>query len=197
MELPPDPSAIRYEQRTRIAPTSSRMLLTWPETIDSGRPDSPLQNERRTCQFKIKIRQGFRPVHSGRVGHGVPSHLSRSVRFNLRHTLFRWPIPNSPSHPKSILNRQNSIAKQNGFFADSFLMEDQTPKSAGASTTPRKVGRPPAKHSSPDYAQVTVYVPKAVRNAVKIRLFQEGRELSALVEKLLRTWLDTNNEGTW
>jgi hypothetical protein len=76
-------------------------------------------------------------------------------------------------------------------------MEDQTPKSAGASTTPRKVGRPPAKHSSPDYAQVTVYVPKAVRNAVKIRLFQEGRELSALVEKLLRTWLDTNNEGTW
>ena len=54
------------------------------------------------------------------------------------------------------------------------------------------MGRPPAKHSSPDYAQMTVYVPKTVRNAVKMRLFQEGLELSALVERLLKTWLAAN-----
>jgi len=65
------------------------------------------------------------------------------------------------------------------------------------SPTPRRVGRPPAKHSSPDYTQMTVYVPKSVRNEVKMRLFQEGRELSALVEKLLKTWLDTQSDGTW
>jgi hypothetical protein len=75
-------------------------------------------------------------------------------------------------------------------------MEDDSLSSTVASTAQRTVGRPPAKHSSPDYVQMTVYVPKAVRNEVKTRLFQEGRELSALVEKLLKTWLDTNGERT-
>ncbi len=56
----------------------------------------------------------------------------------------------------------------------------------------RGAGRPPAKHSSPDYVQMTVYVPKTVRNSVKMRLFQEGLEMSALVERLLRNWLTTN-----
>ena len=56
----------------------------------------------------------------------------------------------------------------------------------------RRAGRPPAKHSSPDYAQVTVYVRKDVRREVKIRLFEEGLEMSALVEKLLRNWLTTH-----
>jgi hypothetical protein len=54
----------------------------------------------------------------------------------------------------------------------------------------RKVGRPRSKHSSPDYAQMTVYIQRSVRNAVKVRLFEEGREMSALVENLLRRWLD-------
>jgi hypothetical protein len=57
-----------------------------------------------------------------------------------------------------------------------------------AANRPR-AGRPPAKHSSPDYAQMTVYVRKEVRNAVKVKLFQEGLELSGLVEKLLAGWL--------
>ena len=55
----------------------------------------------------------------------------------------------------------------------------------------RGVGRPQAKHSSPDYSQMTVYVRKDVRRAIKIRLFQEGLEMSALVEKLLSNWLAT------
>ena len=36
---------------------------------------------------------------------------------------------------------------------------------------------------------MTVYVPKTVRNAVKVRLFQDGQELSGLVERLLVGWL--------
>lgn len=62
----------------------------------------------------------------------------------------------------------------------------------------RRAGRPVAKHSSPDYAQMTVYVRKDVRTAVKISLFEEGLELSALVEKLLINWLavrPVNNAG--
>jgi hypothetical protein len=39
---------------------------------------------------------------------------------------------------------------------------------------------------------VTVYVRKDVRREVKIRLFEEGLEMSALVEKLLRSWLTTH-----
>lgn len=54
----------------------------------------------------------------------------------------------------------------------------------------RKVGRPRSKHSSPDYAQMTVYIQRNVRNAVKVRLFEEGREMSALVENLLVRWLE-------
>jgi hypothetical protein len=36
---------------------------------------------------------------------------------------------------------------------------------------------------------MTVYVRKDVRRAIKIRLFEEGLEMSALVEKLLSNWL--------
>ena len=53
----------------------------------------------------------------------------------------------------------------------------------------RKVGRPRAKHSSPDYTQVSLYLHKDVRNKVKVRLFEQGAEFSALVESLLRDWL--------
>lgn len=53
----------------------------------------------------------------------------------------------------------------------------------------KKVGRPRAKHSSPDYVQMSVYIHKEVRNQVKIRLFEKELEFSALVESLLRDWL--------
>jgi hypothetical protein len=75
-------------------------------------------------------------------------------------------------------------------------MEDALPTSNVAVSPPPRVGRPPAKHSSPDYVQMTVYIQKAVRNAVKMRLFQEGRELSALVENLLKSWLENGSEET-
>src|SRR5260370_16173694 len=40
----------------------------------------------------------------------------------------------------------------------------------------KKAGRPRAKHSSPDYAQMSIYVHKDVRNKVKVRLFETGGE---------------------
>jgi hypothetical protein len=69
------------------------------------------------------------------------------------------------------------------------VVTNQTPASAALVPKRPRAGRPPAKHSSPDYSQITVYVHKDVRNAVKIRLFHDGLELSALVEKLLAGWL--------
>jgi hypothetical protein len=53
----------------------------------------------------------------------------------------------------------------------------------------KKVGRPRAKHSDPDYKQMSVYIHQDVRNKVKARLFEQGGEFSALVESLLQDWL--------
>jgi hypothetical protein len=53
----------------------------------------------------------------------------------------------------------------------------------------KKVGRPRAKHSDPDYKQMSVYVRKDVRSKVKTRLLEQEGEFSALVESLLRDWL--------
>jgi hypothetical protein len=52
-----------------------------------------------------------------------------------------------------------------------------------------KVGRPRAKHSDPDYIQMSLYIHRTVRSEVKMRLFETGGEFSALVESLLREWL--------
>lgn len=54
----------------------------------------------------------------------------------------------------------------------------------------RRRGRPPGKRTNPDYQQVTVYLPCALHDQVKIKLIQEGRkEFSELVENLLINWL--------
>jgi hypothetical protein len=65
------------------------------------------------------------------------------------------------------------------------------PAKAPKKTAPvkRKPGRPRAKHSDPDYKQMSVYVHQDVRNKVKARLFEQGGEFSELVESLLRGWL--------
>ncbi len=62
-------------------------------------------------------------------------------------------------------------------------------KKKAAPQARKKVGRPPAKHSDPDYKQMSVYVHKDVRNKVKARLLEQEGEFSALVESLLRDWL--------
>ena len=58
-----------------------------------------------------------------------------------------------------------------------------------AAPAKKKSGRPRAKHSDPDYKQMSVYIHKDVRNKAKARLFEQGGEFSALVESLLRDWL--------
>lgn len=62
---------------------------------------------------------------------------------------------------------------------------------AGRKAVPlkKKPGRPRAKHSDPDYKQMSVYIHQDVRNKVKARLFEQGGEFSTLVESLLRDWL--------
>ena len=54
----------------------------------------------------------------------------------------------------------------------------------------RGKGRPPGKRTNPDYQQVTVYIPRALHDQVKIALIQEGRkEFSELVGELLASWI--------
>lgn len=52
-----------------------------------------------------------------------------------------------------------------------------------------KMGRPPGKHSNPQYAQMTIYIDRSVRNLVKSQLAETEGEFSGLVESLLRKWL--------
>ena len=54
-----------------------------------------------------------------------------------------------------------------------------------AEQKPRR-GRPPAKHSSPDYAQMSLYIHQDVRTLVRMELLKENGEFSGLVEDLLR-----------
>ena len=63
-------------------------------------------------------------------------------------------------------------------------------KTTGKTAAPRKkAGRPRAKHSDPNYQQMSVYIHKDVRGKVKARLFEQDGEFSGLVESLLRDWL--------
>jgi post-segregation antitoxin (ccd killing protein) len=54
---------------------------------------------------------------------------------------------------------------------------------------PAKRGRRPAKHSNPQYVQMSVYVPRELRNKVKARLAAQEMEVSGLVEAMLTDWL--------
>ena len=54
---------------------------------------------------------------------------------------------------------------------------------------PTRVGPPPAKQSSPDYKNITVYVHRTYLDAVRVWLFHQGLESNVLFERLLATWL--------
>ena len=73
---------------------------------------------------------------------------------------------------------------------------DKLPKRtrSSASTTSRKVGRPPGKKSDPDYTQVTVYLRKENHLAAKKRLLDDAKEFSELVDELVAKWL--RNSGS-
>jgi hypothetical protein len=55
---------------------------------------------------------------------------------------------------------------------------------------PKRLGRPPAKRSDPDYTQVSGYVRRSTLIATKRKLLDKGdREFSELLEELLERWL--------
>ena len=54
---------------------------------------------------------------------------------------------------------------------------------------PRKPGRKPGKHSDESYTQTSIYLPIELRNRVRARLYEQGVEMSGLVEDMLRGWL--------
>lgn len=63
------------------------------------------------------------------------------------------------------------------------------PKRVPAPEAAKKVGRPRAKHSNPNYVQMSVYIHKDIRSKAKMRLLETSGEFSGLVESLLRDWL--------
>jgi hypothetical protein len=56
--------------------------------------------------------------------------------------------------------------------------------------------RRPAKSQNPNFVKLTAYVPRELHHATKVRLVQNGKELSQLVEELLSTWLEKETSRT-
>lgn len=54
---------------------------------------------------------------------------------------------------------------------------------------PKKIGRPRAKRSNPEYTQVTAYIKLETHLEVKERLVRKQQEFSELLEELLSGWL--------
>ena len=63
-------------------------------------------------------------------------------------------------------------------------------------TTSAQRGRPRAKHSHPDFTQVTAYIRKSTHKAVKIALLEQEPplEFSELAEQLLAGWLKSRKK---
>jgi hypothetical protein len=58
-----------------------------------------------------------------------------------------------------------------------------------AGETPNKRGRKPGKHSNVNYTQTSIYLPIELRNRVRSKLYEQGMEMSGLIENMLRDWL--------
>lgn len=54
---------------------------------------------------------------------------------------------------------------------------------------PKKRGRKPGKHSDANYTQTSLYLPIELRNKVRAKLYEQGKEFSGLIENMLREWL--------
>ena len=67
----------------------------------------------------------------------------------------------------------------------------QTPQQASETVRQSDVqaGKELAKSKDDNFLKFTTYVRKDTHRAVKVRLIQEGREMSDLVEELLCAWL--------
>ena len=66
---------------------------------------------------------------------------------------------------------------------------------APVASPPRRIGRPRGKKSNPNFVQVTVYVRRDTHMVARQRLYEEGKELSQLVQELVADWLRRRPEG--
>lgn len=48
-----------------------------------------------------------------------------------------------------------------------------------------------AKHKNPDYVRTTIYIPKQIHRKLRSAAMEEDREMSEVVEILVREWLET------
>ena len=71
-----------------------------------------------------------------------------------------------------VLCTHNPLAKEVFGLTDRERVIDYPQRSASMGMQPRSVGSPSSTHSGPEYAQMTIHVHNARRNAVNVRLFQ-------------------------
>ncbi len=75
--------------------------------------------------------------------------------------------------------------------ADGRAGKDRAVKANGeVQASARKQGRKPGKHSDLNYTQTSIYLPIELRNRVRAKLYENGMEMSGLIEEMLRGWLE-------
>ncbi|MDQ3747816.1 MAG: hypothetical protein M3367_02200 [Acidobacteriota bacterium] len=101
-------------------------------------------------------------------------------------------VQNKDKEESSILKSVGKKKKADRTATPQTVSIAAAPPAKSTDRTSRKRGRPPAKRSDPDFVGLTTYVRRDTHTRAKIALLQEGkgRELSELVEDLLRDWLD-------
>ena len=76
--------------------------------------------------------------------------------------------------------------KKESKFSDILRNRQEPGQESNATSGQRKRG----KRGNPDYAQVTAYISKKLHEGTKINLIRQGnREFSELVEELLTSWI--------
>lgn len=67
--------------------------------------------------------------------------------------------------------------------------QTELPQTDSLEATRKKRGRPPGKHSDPNYKQFSVWLKHDTQRSVKARLALEAGEFSELIQNLLEGWL--------
>lgn len=96
-------------------------------------------------------------------------------------------------------NNSGNRATENELPPSRTAMESKALKTLSSpqetQTAPRRVGRPNAKRSDPEFVQTTAYIRKETHRDVKIALLHESgdRDFSELIEELLVNWLKSSS----
>ena len=72
----------------------------------------------------------------------------------------------------------------------------RTPKVSKAALSPKdEEAKSLAKSADPAYTKFTTYIKRSTHKAMKVRMVDEEREMSDLIESLLSKWLRDNNSN--